>query len=179
MRYRVGLETRGKILAATRDLIGESGLEGATIKAICERAGVLAGSFYNLFATKDEAILAVVREAIEMVEPDPKESADVKALVDAYVRFIEEQEAVARIYVMVALGRAVREEDLRTRVLRHHERRVARFEAAMRAAGVPDPAEMAELMVAALNGLALHRLLDPGFDLRGQAQRLLTLRSDR
>lgn len=174
MRYRVGLETRGRILEATRDLVAETGLEGATIKAICDRAGVLAGSFYNLFASKEEAILSVVAEAIQMVEPEPEEAADVGALVAAYVRFFEEQEHLARVYLMVAIGRAVRDDTLQARVLRHHERRVERFGVALGAAGVAEAAETAEVLVAALNGLALHRLLDPSFDLGGQASRLLT-----
>ncbi len=176
MRYRVGLETRDRILEATRSLVGDFGLEGTTIKAICERAGILAGSFYNLFESKEEAILSVVRDAIGMVEPDPDSPADITSLVDAYVRFVEEQEPVARVYLEVAMARGLREEKLRNRVMRHHERRVALFAEAMAQAGVDEPAQMAELMVAALNGLAFHRLLDDSFDLRGQARRLLTLR---
>ena len=87
MRYKAGLETRDRILEATRGLIAEEGLEGTTIKAICDRAGVLPGSFYNLFSSKEEAILSVVRDAIDAVDPDPSHEGpdDIDALVDAYV----------------------------------------------------------------------------------------------
>ena len=71
MRYKAGLETRERILDATRSLVAENGLDGTTIKAICEQAGVLPGSFYNLFASKEQAIVTVVREAIDAVDPDP------------------------------------------------------------------------------------------------------------
>ncbi len=176
MRYRVGIETRARILGATRELVSEFGLEATTIKAICQRAGILAGSFYNLFSSKEEAILVVIREAIQMVEPNPGETADVEALVAAYVRFFEEHEHLGRVYVMVAVGGGVRDEALRARLMRHHERRVERFTDALAAAEVQNAEQMAELMVAALNGLALHRILDPKFDFPGQAERLLTLR---
>lgn len=176
MRYRVGIKTRDRILESTRQLVADSGLEGTTIKGICDRAGILAGSFYNLFSSKEEAVLAVVSDAIQQVEPDPDAPADIRSLVDAYVRFIDEQEPVARVYMEVAVARSVRDEKLRARVMRHHETRIELFSAALDDAGIVEAAAMAELMVAALNGLALHRLLDPGFDLRGQAERLLSLR---
>ena len=70
-RNQMGKETRVRILAAARALLGEIGLDGATLKAICERAGVRAGSFYNLFDSKYEAVLEVVREAIRGVDPHP------------------------------------------------------------------------------------------------------------
>ena len=86
MRYKAGLETRDKILQATRSLIAEVGLEGTTIKAICDRAGVLPGSFYNLFDSKEQVIITVVREAIDAVDPDPEHlgTDTVADLVDAY-----------------------------------------------------------------------------------------------
>lgn len=177
MRYRAGLETRDRILEATRQLVADEGLEGTTIKGICDRAGILAGSFYNLFSSKEEAVLSVVADAIARVELDPSGPADIHSLVDAYVRFVTEQEPVARVYMEVAIARGARDENLRTRVMRHHDNRVELFTDALADASVPEPGAVAELMVAALNGLALHRLLDPNFDLRGHATRLLTLRS--
>jgi AcrR family transcriptional regulator len=176
MRYRVGLATRERILDATRRLVGEAGLDGTTIKAICEQAGILAGSFYNLFDSKEEAVLSVIREAIQAVEPDPEHSLDIVALVDAYADFFEQQEAMARVYLEVAVSGSLRDEALRARVMRHHEQRLAIFSRALSEAGIAEPTAVAELLLAALNGLALHRLLDPAFDLRTQAHRLLEMR---
>src|SRR5690606_9365788 len=153
MRYRVGLETRDRILEATRALVGATGLDGTTIKAICTRAGILAGSFYNLFDSKEEAVLSVVREAIQAVEPDPEQALDITALVDAYADFFEQQEAMARVYLEVAVSGSLRNEALRTRVMRHHEQRLEIFSAALARAGIEEPTEVAELLIAALNGL--------------------------
>ena len=71
MRYKAGLETSDRILESTRAQIAENGLEGTTIKTICDGAGVLPGSFYNLFDSKEQAILTAVRVAIDAVDPDP------------------------------------------------------------------------------------------------------------
>lgn len=179
MRYRVGLETRGRILEATRDLMSEVGLEGTTIKAICERAGILAGSFYNLFPSKEEVILTVVGEAIREVEPDPSQPADVAELVDAYVDFIEEKEATARVYLVMAVTGGLTDPRVRERMLAHHADRVERFgEALARQRPDMSPSEVRSRVVAllaALNGFAFHRMLEPSFDLRGQARGLLAI----
>lgn len=182
MRYRVGLETRTRILEATRDLVAEQGLESTTIKAICERARILVGSFYNLFASKEEAILTVVADSIRAVGPDQHVSASVADLVDAYVDFVEESEASARVYLMVAVTGGLTDPDIRARMLRHHQRRVELFTAALTRAR-PDLSgeelrQRVEALLAALNGLAFHRLLEPAFDLRRHARGLLHIGAD-
>ena len=182
MRYRVGLETRTRILDATRDLVAELGLDGTTIKAICERAGILVGSFYNLFSSKEEAILTVVADAIRAVGPDPHGPTTVADLVDAYVDFVEESEATARVYLMVAVTGGLTDPDIRARMLRHHQRRVELFAEALTKArpdlSEPELRQRVEALLAALNGLAFHRLLDPAFDLRRHAQGLLDIGAD-
>ena len=181
MRYKAGLETREKILWATRGLIAEEGLEGTTIKAICDRAGVLPGSFYNLFESKEQAVLAVVREAIDAVDPDPEHEGSrdtLQALVEAYVRFLDEQGDLARVYIRIAIsGARGNNDELKGRVLRHHEDRVKRFARALQrqANGFTeaDAERRAETLVSALNGIALHRVLDPDFDVAWHAGVLL------
>lgn len=180
MRYKAGLETRDKILDATRRLIGEAGLEGTTIKAICDRAGVLPGSFYNLFDSKEQAIVTVVREAIEAVDPDPEHLGKdtLAALVEAYIVFITSQADLARVYIAIAVSGSRNNPDLRGRFLRHHEGRVARFAAAIEREHPEMEAEektrRAETLVSALNGIALHRVIDPNFDVAGHSRALLS-----
>ena len=175
-RNQMGKETRARILAATRALLGEVGLEGATLKAICDRAGVRAGSFYNLFATKDEAVLEVVREAIRAVDPHPaSEGVDTVAeLVDAYVEFITGDPIVARIYLQIAVGGGLTDEEMGRRMRRHQERRIGRFAEAMARSGQSEheAKRNAEAMVATLNGLAFNWLLDERLDFAGHAGRL-------
>ncbi len=179
-RYKVGLETRERILTATRALLAEKGLDGTTLKAICNRAGVLPGSFYNQFPSKDEAVLQVVREAIRAVDPNPADGEDdtLEDLVDAYVKFITGDPVVARIYLQIAVGGGLTDARMGARVLRHHRRRVGRFADALRRARphMP-PAEASrrvEATLAALNGLAFQWMLEEGgVDLDGHAGRLI------
>lgn len=177
-RYRVGLETRERILAATRRLLSEVGIEGVTLKAITAQAKVGAGSFYNLFDSKESAVFEVIREAIDAVDPDPAGAGtdSLPDLVDAFVAFMTGSSPIARIYLQLA-GKGLTDPALASRVLRSHRRRVDRFADAWQRS---DPsltaaeAEVrAETMLAALTGLGMTALMDPSFDMRIYARRLL------
>src|SRR5688500_7995192 len=167
MTYRAGIATRTRILDAARGLLSEGGLEAATVKAICARAGILPGSFYNLFQSKGEAVLTVVRDAIASVEPvtaTPEET--VADLVNAFVRFVNTEPVIARVYLIIAVSGGVTDPTIRRRVLRHHQARVDRFSSAitrMHPRMASRANERAEALVAALTGYALHATLDPGF----------------
>jgi AcrR family transcriptional regulator len=178
-RYRVGLETRERILAATRRVVNEVGIEGVTLKAITDQASVGAGSFYNLFGSKEDAVLEVVRQAIESVDPDPEGAGTdtLEDLVDAFVTFFTDSRPIARIYLQLALARGLTDRRVADRVNRSHRRRVERFADAWER---HDPsidgteAEVrAELLVGGLMGLGLNALVDPRFDMRSHALRLL------
>jgi len=182
MRYKSGLQTRQRILDATRALLGDHGLDATTVGAICETAGIGAGSFYNLFESKEQAILTVAREAITAVDPDPSGTGTdrLAALVDAYVTFLEDQPQLARVYVVIAVGGGLTDPQIRGRILRHHQERIARFTDAVHRT---DPAltdaealVAAEALLAALNGYAFHAMLDAEFDFGGHARRLLKAR---
>ena len=180
-RYRVGLETRGRILEATRALLAEQGPAELTLKAITDRAGVGAGSFYNLFESKEQAVLEVVKDAIEAVDPDPAGlgAETIDDLVDALVSFfVDPRTAVeARIYLQLAFAGALQDETMAVRVRRHHAARLARVAAALRRER-PDLADrdadlLAERLIAAVMGACLVWVLDPSVDLRAQAHRLV------
>lgn len=177
-RYRVGLQTRARILQATRELLGEVGLENVTLKDITERAGVGAGSFYNLFDAKEDAVLEVLREAIAAVDPDPsgagQESVD--DLIDAFVRFMTgPSRSLARIHLQLA-GTALTDDRVAPFLARSHGRRVERFAQAVKRAnvGIPDDEAQAhaELLLGALIGLAMRWMLDDDFDFAGHVARL-------
>jgi AcrR family transcriptional regulator len=181
MRNRAGLETRERILEATRTLLSERGLEGATVKAICDTAGVRAGSFYNLFESKENAVLAVMRQAIKAVDPDPegRRIDHIADLVEAYIRFVQDDPTMARIYLVVALTGSLTDPEIAKRIARHHEDRTARFRQALRNDRPDLPEEegtnRVEALLAALTGYTMQAMLDPGFDFGAHARRLLTL----
>ena len=175
-RYQVGLETEAKIIDATRSLLAEDGPESATLKAICERAQVRAGSFYNLFDSKEEAIIRVVRESIKAVDPDPVGAGTdtVDDLVDAYIQFFNDEPQLARVYVMTGLSTEATGNGARRRFLKHHVRRVERFGDAMARAdsslSANEASVNAEILLGALDGLAFRWSLDPAFDLEHYAR---------
>ena len=170
-RYQVGIQTEAKIIDATRSLLAEGGLEATTLKSICDRAEVRAGSFYNLFDSKEAAVIRVVRESIDAVDPDPDGAGTdtVDDLVDAYIRFFEDDPQLARVYVITGLSTEATGNGARRRFLRHHERRVERFaDAISRADSSLDASETtvnAEILLGALDGLAFRWSLDPEFAL--------------
>ena len=169
-RYQVGIRTEARILEATRDLLGDLGFDGTTLKSICERAGVRVGSFYNLFDSKEAVVLRVVTEAIAAVDPDPAHlgTETVDDLVEAYIEFVTNDPIVARIYVQIAVSGALNSGELHHRIQRHHEQRAERFLAAMLRdePGLPvdDAAERTEILLATLSGLAFRAALDSDFD---------------
>jgi len=169
-RYQVGIQTEAKIIEATRALLAEGGMEAAALKAICDRAEVRSGSFYNLFDSKEDVIIHVVRESINAVDPDPDHAGTdtVGDLVSAYIRFFEEEPQLAKVYVMAALTGDSPANGARRRFIRHHLRRVERFADAMaradQALGAEESEVQAELLLGALDGLAFRWALDNDFD---------------
>ncbi len=182
-RYQAGIRTEARIIDATRELLGEVGLDGTTLKAICDRAGVRAGSFYNLFESKEDAVLRVVKDAIRAVDPHPAKDVpdSVEELVEAYIAFVTGQPEVARVYLKIAISGATNGA-LAASVARHHDRRVSRFAAAIeREHPQLDGAQAtahAEIILATLSGLAFMWLTQPEFDFAGRA-RLATTGSQR
>ena len=179
VRYQVGIRTESKILEATRELLAEGGLDGATLKAICERAGVQAGSFYNIFPSKEQAVMQVAREAIQAVDPDPDLSGTetLDDLVDAYIRFVTDQSDLARVYLQVAVSGS-NDDSVARRFLRHHVRRVERFADAMKretlAATQEEAVAKAEVLLGALDGLSFRWVLDQSFDFTKHAKYAVT-----
>lgn len=63
--------TRARLLEAAAEVFAEVGMDGASVEAICERAGFTRGAFYSNFETKDELFLelsmAFTRRRLEAV----------------------------------------------------------------------------------------------------------------
>lgn len=181
MRNRAGEETATRIVDATRHLLARSGSEAATVKAICDAAGVRPGSFYNLFDSKETVILEVVKQAIVAVDPDPDRTGrdSITDLVAAFVRFVEDRPDLARVYITVGLSGGITDPGIRSRMIRHHSERVARFTAALLrdrpGLTEPEAQRTVEALLAALNGYTLQRMLDPDFDFAGHAKALLEM----
>lgn len=169
-RYKVGLRTRQRIVAATREVVAEHGLVNTTLKAITDRAGVGAGSFYNLFSSKEEAVWEVLSDAIMAVDPDPEGagSETTADLVEAFTRFVTGDSArLSNIYLQLA-ATALTDPEVAERVRRAQEVRVERFRAAL-AREHPDVepdvvTRHAELLVSQLTGMTVRLGYEPDYD---------------
>jgi AcrR family transcriptional regulator len=57
-----GTDRRTRILHHASALLAEKGINGCTVRGIAEEVGMLSGSLYHHFASKDEIVAAIVSE---------------------------------------------------------------------------------------------------------------------
>jgi AcrR family transcriptional regulator len=88
--------TRARLVEAGHRLIARDGVAGLRIADITAEAGVAIGSFQNHFASKDELVAAVVREAIQAL------AAEIVATPDADAHPAEAAIAALRRFVRLA-----------------------------------------------------------------------------
>lgn len=78
--------TRARLLEAAAQVFAEVGLDGATVEAVCERAGFTRGAFYSNFESKDELFLmlagSVAHEQVSGVRARVSELAVSGALAE-------------------------------------------------------------------------------------------------
>lgn len=59
------LERRRRLLRETRHMLSEVGLEGFSVRKLCQRAEVAQRTFYNAFSSKDRLIALAIRDAYD------------------------------------------------------------------------------------------------------------------
>jgi AcrR family transcriptional regulator len=70
--------TKARLIEAARELFLQHGFAATSVSAILTKAGVRSGSLYHFFASKDELLVAVLGQYIELLRPiilDPVEAA--------------------------------------------------------------------------------------------------------
>lgn len=58
--------TRARLLEAAAQVFAEAGLDGASVEAVCERAGFTRGAFYSNFDSKDELFLTLAASVADV-----------------------------------------------------------------------------------------------------------------
>ncbi|MFE9687220.1 TetR/AcrR family transcriptional regulator [Streptomyces sp. NPDC006285] len=170
-----GAARRAELLNAATEVIAESGVNGATHRSIAARAGMPASTTSYFFSSLDELIAAalqvvadrfaarveqVIREISE-VDTSPEEAID---------RFVElmldgpQVDVVAQFEIYLECARRPHLQASAHQIMASVERGA---EAALRALGTPRAAERAPMLVAMLDGFALHRRAWP----RGETDR--------
>ena len=105
------LQRRETLMEAGCDIYAERGYRNATVKAICERAGLTERYFYESFPNNEALFLALfqkvtnriqdeVRAAGEAVKGPPEDKA--RAMLRAYYHGLQIKPAPARVFVIEA-----------------------------------------------------------------------------
>ena len=181
-------EVRARVLEAAAEVVAERGLAGASLDQVAAAAGFTKGAVYSNFASKDELFLALLEEhsarRIAAVERALDRARDVPEALAAVAAELGRPDAGTQLLLVEFWQRAVRDPEVRAPFVgtrRALRARVADAAAAFQAAhpardgdGRPwDPAELAVVLVALANGLALEALPDPEAVPEGVVDRVL------
>lgn len=161
-----GHEVRRRLLAAAAELIAERGWAAVSTRLLAERAGVAGGlvhyHFTSLRALLSESALGVIRQLADQVDvagvATPQEAIDrMLGGLDAY----DGRDPVSLLFMETYLA-ATRDPELAAsvaEVVADTRAKVARLLAAQ---GVDEPEATAATVLAAIDGVMVHRALDPG-----------------
>ncbi len=159
-RRRGAPDTKGEILAAAREVFGERGYDGASVRAIAAAAGVDPALVHHYFGTKEKLFLAAME-----IPFDPGLIAD--AIADgtsdlgigerAIRTFLSVWGQPAGRAPMLALLRSAMQHDTAALLLRQFITRAILGRVLVAFDGVPDGALRAEAMVSHLIGVAIIR----------------------
>ena len=161
-------ERRARLIAAAIAVYGERGYRNATVKAVCEAAGLTERYFYESFENSEDLLVtsfnAVTYAVFDEITAASRAAgrgrvARARAMLDAYFGALQRSPASARVYLVEIRG-VSREVD-------------KAFDAALRAIGAevarqlaPPGVESDELLQAGVVGGVMHialRWIDAGY----------------
>ena len=167
-----GAARREPILRATLALIGERGPDAVTHRAVAERAQLPVAATTYWFESKEQllqdALRLVAREETERLErlvidlaPRRLDAAEWARAVAATLAADLQDDPVRHVALIELVLEGTRRPELRDEVVRWRTAHLRLAELGLRAAGSPDPAADAPLVVATLTGLVLGQLASP------------------
>ncbi|KAA6435201.1 TetR family transcriptional regulator [Agrococcus sediminis] len=155
--------TRDRVVAAAIELLGTEGARGLTHRRVDERAGLPEGSTSNHFRTRAALVegasdglvaaemLGLRAMRVESADDLVEQSAQLIELVTGPLRVA----TAARHVLFLEAAHDVR---LRERISASRAGYVAVVEGALRDLGAPEPERAAEALMAASEGIILHRI---------------------
>jgi DNA-binding transcriptional regulator YbjK len=189
-RSEQGAERRAAILAATVQLLVREGLAAVTHRAVAREAGVPLAATTYYFDSKDElvgeALAILVADEITRVSERAAELGDDisspsrSAAAVAEVLFPDAEAAGGLLAKFEVYLEAARRPGLRATAAHWQSEFTKLSEGALSLAGASDPKRLAPLLIAAVDGMLVHRLSE-GIDhlevghLRAQLEQLFQL----
>jgi AcrR family transcriptional regulator len=106
-------QRRSQLIAAAIEVYGERGYRQATVKAVCEAAGLTERYFYESFANSEDLLIASynavtysvfgeIRKAAEEAGPDRTQRA--RAMLRAYFAALQREPRSARVFLVEIRG---------------------------------------------------------------------------
>jgi len=172
--------TRTRALDAALDLVGEEGIRALTHARVDERAGLPRGSTSNWFRTRDALVAGVVTWLAEQERADfERTPAPVIETPDDFVEALSGMIAVetgplaARTRARFAMFlEGAHSPEVLAPLLAQRAIFVEWTIDLLARIGAPSPAEAARTVMAAADGLVLHRVtVDPGAEIRPVIER--------
>jgi AcrR family transcriptional regulator len=170
-----GREVRQRLMVAATELVAERGWSAVSTRALAERAGVVPGvvhyHFPSVQALLREATVAAMRGLVDQLGAQVDQGATPEDVLDVILRGLERYTGVDPMSVLfvetyLAAARDPALHDAVRGVLDTFRSELARTLAER---GVATPGATAAVLAAAIDGVMLHRALDPGFDAQAVA----------
>ena len=170
-----GRARRAALLEAAVEVIAEQGVAGATHRSIAARAGMSTSTTSYFFSSLDDLIAAALQvvgdRIVERVDAVTAQVADAalgpRESIDRFVDAVmaePDRDTVAQFEIYLECARRPQLQGTAHQIMASIERGA---EASLRALGIANAGERAPMVVALLDGLALHRHARP----RGSADR--------
>lgn len=168
-------ETRARLVSAATEAFAEHGLRDVSIDELARRAGFTKGAFYANFASKEELFLAMLDERFEhrareiraALGTDEDPESQVRRSGDEFSAYVAADREWQRLFFEFA-ALAGRDEGFRRELVARYrglrEHMAADYARRAQEIGLelPFPPEQLALMVFAMgNGIALEQLLEP------------------
>ena len=167
-----------QLLAIGLEIFAKQGYEKTTIKMIAQQAGIALGLLYNYFPSKEELLVALIRQEQDKIYTTLLEEMHKSDLnqVDIYIRttvkLVKQNKNFYRLLHGVRLQSEIVKQ-VQLDIKKDMEALQKRVELELNEAGIPFPGLEAKLLFASLDGIINHFLLNESYPVDDIANLLL------
>ncbi|MGY2067830.1 TetR/AcrR family transcriptional regulator [Blastococcus sp. SYSU DS0619] len=163
-----GADVRLRLLQAAAELVPELGWNGVSTRTVARRAGVAPGLVHYHFASVQallsQAALRVMRQVLSSLPPALSAAGSGDDALAGMLAALDDHDGTdptSLLFVEAYLA-ATRDGDLRAELRRLLDEFRGALTTWLDARGTEAPADTAAVLTAAVDGILLHRALDPG-----------------